>query len=452
MNRSKPLTLGSFLGSPATRILFLSGLVFCVFFIAEHNPKISTTENFVTDIEQQESWAAGGNPLRRIGFLSCAVFGFVGLSIGRWNNFRWNLPLTLLFVYLMWAGASISWSIDPGASTRRYILMLCCVIGCFGITRFFSLEQVVLAAIIVPLAYLVIGVGAEIFFGTFRPHVAGYRFAGTIHPNLQAANLAMLSLAAFVMAHIRPKSRTFYYGIMCVALFFLILTKSRTATAVLPLSLMVIWFVLQPPKTIVIGTLAGSCFCSIVAFGLLVVGIDPVSEYSNVLLMGRGEETGATLTGRIPLWQDLYNYIIQRPVQGFGFGAFWTPEHIYEISLGQQWAVSEAHSSYVDTAIQTGIIGTILVVSTAVTTFFYILGIYRLTREPAYLFILGGIVFSLIRGFTESGLSGPISFTSFLFVAVACHSWNAPDSNRRGIEKAVSNNPSNFFGVNHGQT
>ena len=80
------------------KILFVAGLAFFVFLIAEHDPKMATLENFVQDIEDQESWAAGGNTLRRLAFLSCAGFGLAGLMMGQWHKFRWNLHLSLIHI------------------------------------------------------------------------------------------------------------------------------------------------------------------------------------------------------------------------------------------------------------------------------------------------------------------------------------------------------------------
>ena len=60
------------------KILFVAGLSCFVFFVAERNKKMSTLENFVQDVEKQESWASGGNSLRRIAFLACAG--------GRWES------------------------------------------------------------------------------------------------------------------------------------------------------------------------------------------------------------------------------------------------------------------------------------------------------------------------------------------------------------------------------
>ena len=141
-------------------------------------------------------------------------------------------------------------------------------------------------------------------------------------------------------------------------------------------------------------------------------------------MLGRAEETGSSLTGRLPLWEDLSVYLSQNPIKGYGFGAFWTPKHIYEIAVSQQWVISEAHSSYLDTALQLGIIGMVLFAAIGIGTFLFAAFLSRVTQDPAYLFLVGGVFFCLVRGFTESGLTGASPVTAFLFMALAAHSWN----------------------------
>ena len=414
------------LSSPAVIVVLLSAIAFGLFFIAEHNFLIVRTENFVMDIEDQESWSGGGSAKRRIAFLGCAGIGVLSLLVGRGQTFRLNLPTVLIAVYLAWAGLSVTWSIDPGATARRYILMLCCAVGAYGFCRFTRLKDVVLATVIVTFTFLMLGVATEIVFGKFLPHTGGHRFAGTLHPNIQAANLAMGCIAAFTMTRVKPDAKLLFYGIFGVMLAFLVLTKCRSATATVPVALVVIWFTSQPTKHIFVGLATGFWFVSFIALACLVSGFDPISEYQEILLLGRGEETGSSLTGRLPLWEDLSLYISFKPWHGYGFGAFWTPRHINDIAVSQEWVISEAHSSYVDSALQLGVIGTLVMSLAAISTFFCAAITFRKTLRPEYLFLVGGVFFSLVRGFTESGMSHPTGAFSFLFLAIAAHSWHTP--------------------------
>ncbi len=411
------------LSSPIALTLFLAAVTAVVFF-TEHDISMSKSLTFVAEIEDQESWAAGGNKFRQIAFLSCAAIGSISLLFGRVGKFRLNLPVALIALYILWAGASSQWSIDSGTTMRRYVLVLCCVIGCFGYSRFLRVQDAVFAAVMVSVAYLALGVLMEMFYGSFRPHIGAYRFAGTMHPNMQAANLAMGSIAAWVMARVRPQAKLIFYGIFCLLFLFLILTKCRSATGAVPAALGIVWLASQPRKNIVIGVLAG--FWLVASFGLIcmVSGFDPIAEYQEVLLMGRGEETGSSLTGRLPLWQDLSEYISRRPWKGHGYRAFWNPRHIYEIAVSQQWVISEAHSSYIDATLQLGLVGCTLFILAELCTLFYAAILFRITKRPAYLFLVGGVVFCVARGLTESGMSDPNAPSAFLFLALAAHCWN----------------------------
>ena len=419
-------TIFSRLTSPLAKSIFLASVIGMTFFISEHSVDMSKhgQDNFVEEIEDQEAWADGGNKFRQFSFLGCACIGVVSLLIGRTGSFRLNLPVLLIAIYVLWAGASTTWSIDPGTTMRRYALVLCCVIGCFGYARFLKVEDAVLAALLVSVGYLLLGIGAEIFYGAFRPHLGDYRFAGTIHPNIQAASLAMGCIAAYTMARIKPDFKVAFYAAFGLLFLFLVLTKCRSATGAVPVALGMIWFASQPIRNILIGIMVGFWMVSTIVLVCIVSDFNPIAANQEVLLMGRGEETGTSLTGRLPLWEDLLGFVVRSPLKGYGFGAFWTPKHIYEIAASQEWVISEAHSTYLDTTLQLGIIGAVLLTAIEICTFLYASFLSRVTQQPAYLFLVGGIFFCILRGLTESGLTGASPVTAFLFVALAAHSWN----------------------------
>lgn len=413
----------NWLFSPIAKTIFLAAVVAVTFF-SEQDIKFSMTANFVADIEDQESWAEGGNALRRIVFLGGAAIGMLSLLLVRGKTFRMNLPTTFIAIYLLWAGASAAWSIDTSTTVRRFTLVICSAIGCWGFCKLIDVKDAVFAAVLVPLTYLAIGVAAELALNTFHPHHGSYRFAGCMHPNIQAANLAMGCIASYTMTKVKPKFKLVFYGIFCFLFLFLILTKCRSATAGVPVALVVIWLASQSVRNIVLGLATTFWIVSFTCLVCIVSNFNPVAENSEVLLLGRGEETGTSLTGRLPLWQDLAGYISDRPIKGYGFKAFWNSRNITDVAIGQEWVISEAHSSYIDTTLQLGIVGGLLLMATALSMFFYSAITYRKTLQPGYLFLVGGVFFCIVRGFTESGLNGASPITAFLFLALAAHSWN----------------------------
>ena len=96
--------------SPTVKAVFLATVVGVAFF-SEHDVSMSLKEGFVADIEDQESWAEGGNTLRRVTFPGIAALGMLSLLLVRGKKFRLNLPTVFIAIYLLWAGASASWSI-----------------------------------------------------------------------------------------------------------------------------------------------------------------------------------------------------------------------------------------------------------------------------------------------------------------------------------------------------
>ena len=427
MTDTKKDSLIQWLSSPIVVMVLLSTLAFGFFYIADrHGFKIAQTENFVLDIEDQESWSSSGSADRQVAFLGVATLGVLSVLFGRGQTFRLNLPVVLIAIYVLWAGASFTWSIDQAVTAKRYILMLCCIIGCFGICRFVRVRDVVLMTVIVTLALLIVGIGAEIVFGRFKPWVSDYRFAGTLHPNIQSLNLGMGCIAAYTMTKVEPKFKLLFFGIFGLLFLSLVLTKCRSATLTVPVVIGIIWFTAQPTKFILAWGIAGLWLVSTIVFICLVSGYDPISEYQEVLLLGRGEETGSSLTGRLPLWEDLFEYIAFRPMKGYGYSAFWNTRHIDDIAASQQWVISEAHSSYIEATLQLGVIGAVIMTLAAISTFFYAAITFRRTLRPEYLFIVGGVFLAMVRGLTEVGMSRPTGGLAFLFLALAAHSWHRP--------------------------
>ena len=63
----------------------------------------------------------------------------------------------------------------------------------------------------------------------------------------------------------------------------------------------------------------------------------------------------ATLTGRTEIWTSLLPIAMQRPIQGRGFGGFWTP------GTKSAFEIREGHSGYLDVLLNLGFVGILLV-------------------------------------------------------------------------------------------
>ena len=83
-----------------------------------------------------------------------------------------------------------------------------------------------------------------------------------------------------------------------------------------------------------------------------IMAINPALIFN---LLGRD----ATLTGRTDIWSVLVDAIGNRPLLGYGYGAFWQLESMpaYRVRAATEWLVPTAHNGWLETALGVGLIG-----------------------------------------------------------------------------------------------
>jgi O-antigen ligase len=317
----------------------------------------------------------------------------------------------MLLFYLAWNSLSVVWSDEPGLVFRRLALLYMIVLGAVGLSTVLSLRDILLLAMVWPALYLVAGVAAEVAGGSFRPWTGGYRFAGTIHPNAQGVNCAMLVLAAVCYYPGAQRKKLVLLTIL-VALVFLYLTKSRTALAsVIAVGLMH-WGMLQSHS----GKVAlASAAVALIAFGVLFSeALWPRAQ--DIVKMGRtdvGETTG-TLTGRRDLWEQLSGFAAERPVLGHGYGAFWNEERSREVIDEQGWPISHAHNAFIDVYLEGGPLAMLTYTLILIVGVTLAISYVRQTRNPAYTFFSTLLLFCLLNGLLESV---PVQRSQVTFIA-----------------------------------
>lgn len=398
-------------------MLALAVLVLGVaFFLTEHDWGRSRLEAFSLSAEQLEDATGGGSAWRQLAFSLVAAMGLFFLLRRGGRRCRFDDPLAwLLILYVAWCATSVAWSIDALLTAKRVVVLAFCLLGALGLARQLSPRQLCLLTTAILTAYCVLGLGAEMALGTFRPWSREYRFGGTVHPNTQGVYCAALCLAAAALAGRWGRQSLPALGLFAVAAVLLVLTRSRTACVGLAFALAVVALVGFSPKARLVTAVAGTwVFCTAV-FATALCGMDPQKQMTNVILLGRTEHV-ASLNGRIPLWNELLPYVRQRPLQGYGYDGFWNAHHIEDLSEISQWAIHVAHSMYLDVLLSVGLIGAGLLLLAGA------LGAYRHARQ--YLiagdsssgFFFGLLVFGAVTGVLESGFIQPM----FVPMVAAC--------------------------------
>jgi exopolysaccharide production protein ExoQ len=355
-------------------------------------------------------------------FLLGGVGGAILLStpLGR---IRWNYGLLLLCaIYTGWCATSILWSTDPMQSFRKISIVALVMAAALAAAAKFELEDLAWVMVLSLTFFVGLGVLAEAAHGTLRPWKSLYRFCGTVHPNDQGVQCAMLALAAAFAVPQRLERRWWMRALFALALGGLWFTKSRTTLAAFLVAAAVglimksrgvqRWLVLSTCLTLMcLGGIASSF-----------VSVSSVDETASVAAMGRTKDVNS-LTGRLPLWEELWKAVHKRPMLGYGFGGFWDGKNTLKYSEMLHWHIPHGHNSYLDIILNTGAVGLVLYLAWLLATIAVCVVRYERHGRSGQLFALCLCVFAIVHGVSESkfpgtGLGGMALLTVMLMVAV----------------------------------
>ena len=87
---------------------------------------------------------------------------------------------------------------------------------------------------------------------------------------------------------------------------------------------------------------------------------------------------------------------------GYGYGAFWTPERVQEFAYIHNWAFSNAHSIFLETAIDIGLLGLFLFVTTFSLVLHRAYAHWVARRDYGALFVISAIVAAATHGLVEA--------------------------------------------------
>jgi exopolysaccharide production protein ExoQ len=386
-----------------------------VFFAAQHDLFFSLRKQFGTPGGLIESAVREGNIQRNIAFSALGLFGIFNLFRRGRNSLCFNRALGYVSLfYVLWASLSIAWADDMALTSRRVVLLGMLCAGALGLVKRFSLRDIILWVFFAASAYLFIGIVSEIAFGTFRPFTAGYRFAGTLHPNHQGINCALFVLTGFAAGRFVTRLSPFFITCSFMGLGFLALTGSRTAFASCIAALLIYWCIVLPrSRKLALFFIISIALCLL----MLMFGTAIFPTLSGSLLLGRPELDVTTLTGRVPLWNECLNYLQRQPLQGYGYASFLTPSRIAKMSASLNWGIPELHSAYFEVLLGVGIVGLFSYIA------IIFLGIKRSIEyckkisSAGYAFFIAIFIFSLLDGFLETSA---VSHGILFFAVMVC--------------------------------
>ena len=368
--------------------------------------------------------SGGGGSLRPLMFFA---LGMIGVICWMWRpsglqtNVHGWLPL-LTFAFVVYSSLSILWADDQEIVIRRVITLVLTCMGAYGIVYRFSNRDLVMFCFLSGAILGLLSLGAEIATGLFKPWTSEYRLYGIMHTNTLGAMMAIFTLSAIALRRMSERHRVWYLFWIVVGLALLILTKSRTAMFGFIAALWV-WVVFGSTNRKRLAALCLLTLALAIPAAVILFGEELGLLAKQTVLMGREGNSPETLTGRIPLWNFLIsNYLDARPLFGYGFQGFWSPEHIIRVSASQDWLIMHAHSGYLNLVLELGYVGLVLFSIVLLLTTRRAYAYFRATGDLSWLFMACLIVWAIVASFFDSHLltSSLRNFICMLAIAKVC--------------------------------
>jgi len=390
-------------------------VVAAAFFCIDHRLFTSQMQDYGTTQEELEQVAASAHLSNQVGFSLLAFLGafLIARKAGRPVGCDGLLPALMLF-FGTWCLASTFWIADAGRTIRCFVVLVFFFLGVLGIARQLAPRDLCVLALGVATIYAAVGACVEVWLGTFTPFSPEYRFAGTLHPNGQGVNCAVLFLAAVALLNVAKRGKPLLITLLVLGAILLVLTRSRTSCGALLLALLALQW-LRPGARGVFMALGVTWSMGVLVLLAFLFGIDVQRQAADALLLGRGEHADS-LNGRTEVWAEVVPYIRARPLVGYGFRSFWNVDHIDALSSTLDWGVNSAHSLYLEVCLSFGLVGAAALLLVLAGGIRRAAKEYRRTGGAGHGLIFALLVYGVVHGALESDLIEP----SFLSFVAAC--------------------------------
>jgi len=246
--------------------------------------------------------------------------------------------------------SSAAWSVDSGATLRNGVQYLSLVLGVIGAVEHLDgddfmdlLSWVCFLSALASLAFLVVAPASVIAND-------GYRGV-FVQKNVLGEAMEVGALACLHGRRAQTSSRTRFIVMFSVISVAAVLSGSATSC------IAILLYCVLGTGIHLLQKGGASRFLGVVGMGLfvavlLVLCLNPGAFFEMI-----GKDS--TLSGRTGIWDYVIPFIYQRPVLGYGYSAFFSPQNPAALAIANKmyWYVPEAHNGILEILLGVGLVG-----------------------------------------------------------------------------------------------
>ncbi|MGB3760974.1 MAG: O-antigen ligase [Rivularia sp. (in: cyanobacteria)] len=330
------------------------------------------------------------------------------LYVGSKSIFQMLLLIIILF--------SVLWSADMGSSlTYMRGLIRIYLLAVYLAMRYTFKEQI---------RFIAFALGTTTVLSIIFPLIPSF---GGIHTTPELAGMwggifghknelgYMMAWSAGVSLHLalsESKYRWIRLLLFGLSICLIILSKSTT-------SLMIVFTMISLLPLYKLST-NNNYKLQIIAISfvliLLITGSILIFGNAETIVGTSGKDL--TLNGRTDLWEPVLNQILQRPLFGYGYAAFWTSPFASNIRLTYEWA-SNSHNGFFEVLLDLGIVGFSIFAIGFIR--FFTMALYRVVfvaKKPEDYLPMQMLVILIIVNISEARLLTP-SWNWFMYLTTS---------------------------------
>lgn len=284
-----------------------------------------------------------------IGLAFARILGYFDLLI---STIRLE-PAVYLFTGLV--VASLFWSADPVESAKGAIIFGGVTIYASYLVMRFSLDQIIRLLSVMFTISAFLNMAFVVAFPQFGIDEDGL-WTGVFGQKNALGYIAALAIPALIVASRAWRGGRFmFYPAIALHLVLLVGSQSKTmlVAALVPTISIVFYHTFRGRRT-----LPGAVLVGLIGSGTFAVAF----ATANIGLLADWLDKDVTLTGRVPLWQNLLTVVWERPLLGHGyratFGGYFSPVH--EVWIQNQWNPSHAHNAILQIWLEIGLVGAVI--------------------------------------------------------------------------------------------